>query len=84
MISEASLAMQYGGRVPSAHQPQTGELQPMGAWFPVLMRLRAHPGQEAVYSRTITGLAILQGERQSFADRIARRVAMVLVREFSI
>ncbi len=76
-LPDPELAEIYGGSAP-AKKGSRGELIAMGSFYPVVLS----PDQPvSVTGQTLRGVVHLTGERRSFAGRIARRVAGVLIRE---
>ena len=81
-LDEPVLADTQGGPVPVHPESAGHELKPRGAWFPV----RLSPAGEAqfdaaLYSHPARGQVVLDAEAESFAIRVFRRVASVLIRE---
>lgn len=71
------LASPYGGAIEATRQ-QDGRATPMVAQYRVLLDV---PDSVSQPERRIRGIAIVEGTRQSFADRLWRQVMRVVIRE---
>lgn len=81
-LDEPVLAETQGGLVPVHAESGENELKPRGAWFPVrLFPTDTAQLDTALYAHPVRGQVVLDAEAESFADRVFRRVASVLIRE---
>ena len=81
-LDEPVLAETQGGLVPVHAESGREELKPRGAWFPV--RLSPANGaavDAAVFAHPSRGQVVLDADPESFAARVFRQVASVLIRE---
>ena len=79
ILEEEILSEQEGGLVPTIQQSDE-ELMPHGSWFKVELSMSFNP--EDLNHQTVTrGLAVIEAEPQSFASRVFRQIASVLIRE---
>jgi putative peptide zinc metalloprotease protein len=86
-LEDEMLADVYGGRV-AVHPEkdladETTYLKPRKTWFPVVMTA-TNPEKTANFQFIQTGVVILQGKRQSYAERVGNQIASVLLREFGL
>ena len=77
-IEVVALASQYGGRV-GVEPDEAGLLVPVQSQF--LLELAAVGPGEGVHEQEVRGMVKLEGAPRSFAGRVWRQVARVLVRE---
>ena len=79
ILEEEILSEQEGGLVPTIQQSDE-KLMPHGSWFKVELSMVFNP--EDLNHQTVTrGLAVIEAEPQSFAGRVFRQIASVLIRE---
>lgn len=77
-IEIAALASEYGGRI-GVHADKSGELVPVQSQF--LLEMTALDAADGLYEQEVRGVARLSGSPRSFAGRMWRQIARVLVRE---
>ena len=78
-LDDEILSDQEGGLVPSS-QENDGSLIPHGSWFKIELSI-SQPANDFDLQKTTRGLAVIEGEPQSYAIRVFRQIASVLIRE---
>ncbi len=76
-LADRELAEIYGGKIP-ARPAQDKNLSPVGSFYAATMAVGINTQD---YPQTVRGVVLLKGEARSFAGRVMRRVAGVLIRE---
>lgn len=80
------LAEPHGGQIPvhSRQDPGSGhKISPVGSWYQIKLETDQNSIPDAVKDQITRGIVRLKGKPQSFAARVARRVAGILLREFA-
>lgn len=78
-LEEEILSEQEGGLVPTTQEDEEKPI-PHGSWFKIELSMTSEV--EDMNQQSITrGLAVIEAEPQSFADRVFRQIASVLIRE---
>ena len=78
-LNDEILAQQEGGLVPSTSNSE-GLITPQGTWFKIELSIDTLPKDFHLNSVT-RGLAVIEAEPQSYASRVFRQIASVLIRE---
>ncbi|MEP0940355.1 MAG: biotin/lipoyl-binding protein [Rhizobiaceae bacterium] len=81
-LDEPYLALPFGGSI-AVEEARKEELRPMQAAYAVALEPAAGDGPSQLHM-AVRGVAILQGEPQSFYQRAKLRVLKVLVRELGV
>lgn len=86
-LSELLLADINGGRIPLNPQSSNNDSQPklpVGSWYQVKLNIEDDPAILSLFKgQLVRGIVRIKGARQSYAERIGKQVAGVLIREFA-
>lgn len=79
ILEEEILSEQEGGLIPTT-QAADDKLKPYGSWFKVELSMTLN--HQDLNLQTVTrGVAVIEAKPQSFASRVFRQIASVLIRE---
>jgi len=78
-LTETVLADMEGGTVPVSRD-EDGNIKPHGTWFRVEFEVATGHNDFRLHNKS-RGVTVIEAERQSFASRIFRQIASVLIRE---
>ncbi len=76
-LPDPEMADLFGGSIP-VRQLDKKALAPVGSYYSAVMVIDQQVG---IHPQTVRGMVLLQGEARSFAGRVLRRIAGVLIRE---
>jgi len=78
-LAETVLADFEGGLIPVTRE-EDGAIKPHGTWFRVEFQIATEDDDFHLYNKS-RGVTVVEAERRSFASRIFRQTASVLIRE---
>ena len=80
-LDEPALALKFGGAI-ATEEEEGKTMRPMTAQYAV--SFVPHTDEAYTYRQTMRGVAIVQGEAESFYERMKRQVLKVFVREMGV